>query len=236
MSMIIRLNHGTGVKYVPNISHDMNYYFREQPVNNGTYEQLNDLALKTFNNLLERGIDIDDISVIVPRKNSVMNSVNFFNKKMQDIVIPEKVPYMEYGDKQLRLGAKVIQKVNNYEKDVVNGEIGYITEILKPDKENDYDFLIDYGENKIVQYKRSELEQIDLAYAISVHSAQGSEYKYVIVVLDMSHFILLDTCLFYTAITRASKECYCIAQPKAFIHALSNSKAAERQTFLKELI
>jgi len=215
---------------------DMIYYFREQPVNNDTYEQLNDLALKTFKHLLEQNVSIDDISVIVPRKQSVMNSVGYFNRKMQEIVIPGKVPYMEYGEKIFKLGAKIIQKVNNYDKDVVNGEIGYITEILKPNKDNKYDFTVDFGDKKIVEYKRNELEQIDLAYAITVHSAQGSQYKYVIIVLDMTHFVLLDVCLFYTAITRASEKCYCIAQPKAFIHALSNSKAEERQTFLPELI
>jgi len=214
---------------------DMVYYFREQPVNNATSEQLNDLALKTFVKLLEQNIGIDDISVIVPRKQSVMNSVNYFNKKMQDIVITENVPCMDMGDKTYKLGAKVIQKVNDYKKDVVNGEIGYITEILKPHKDNDYDFLIDFGDKKIVPYKRNELEQIDLAYAITVHSSQGSQYKYVITVFDMTHFMLLDMCLFYTAVTRASQMCYCIAQPKAFIHALSNNKA-ERQTFLRELV
>jgi exodeoxyribonuclease V alpha subunit len=214
---------------------DMVYYFREQPVNNATSEQLNDLALKTFVKLLEQNISIDDISVIVPRKQSVMNSVNYFNKKMQEIVIPDKVPYMELGDKVFKMGAKVIQKVNDYKKDVVNGEIGYIIDIMKPHKDNDYDFLIDFGENKVVPYKRNELEQIDLAYAITVHSAQGSQYKYVIIVLDMSHFMLLDMCLFYTAVTRAELMCYVIVQPKAFIHALSNNKG-ERQTFLQELI
>jgi exodeoxyribonuclease V alpha subunit len=214
---------------------DMVYYFREQPTNSATYEQLNDLALKTFAGLLEQGVNIDDISVIVPRRQSVMNSVNYFNKKMQDIVITEKVPYMEMGDKTFKLGAKVIQRVNDYKKDVVNGEVGYITDILKPHKDNKHDFLINFGDNKVVKYKRNELEQIDLAYAITVHLSQGSQYKYVIVVLDMSHFMLLDMCLFYTAVTRAGEMCYCIAQPKAFIHALSNNKA-ERQTFLQELI
>ena len=215
---------------------DMYYYFREQAANNDTYEQLNGLALKTYKKLLDKKIGVDDISVIVPRRQNVLNSVNFFNKKIQDMVIPEAVSYLEFGDRIIKLGAKVIQKTNNYEKDVVNGEIGYVVEILKPYKDNDYDFSIDFGEGKIVRYKRNELDQIDLAYAITVHSAQGSQYKYVIVVLDMSHFMLLSQEIFYTAITRASKECYCIAQPKAFVNCLSNSKTEERQTFLKELI
>ena len=154
---------------------------------------------------------------------------------MQDIVITDKVPFMDLGDRIFKLGAKVIQKVNDYKKDVVNGEIGYIIDIVKPHKDNEYDFLIDFGDKKVVRYKRSELDQIDLAYAITVHSAQGSQYKYVIVVLDMSHFMLLDMCLFYTAVTRAEQMCYVISQPKAFIHALSHNKG-ERQTFLKELI
>ncbi len=65
-----------------------------------------------------------------------MNSVGFFNKKMQDIVIPENVPYMEFGEKVFKLGAKIIQKVNDYPRDIVNGEVGYILEILKPAKDN----------------------------------------------------------------------------------------------------
>jgi len=215
---------------------DMEYHFREQATNNATYEQFNDLTLKIFTKLLRENINIDDISVIVPRKQSVMNSVNFLNKKMQEIAITDKVPHMDMGDKRFKLEAKIIQKMNDYNKDVVNGEIGYITQILPPSKDNTYDFIVDFGERKRVKYTLKELEQIDLAYAITVHSSQGSQYKYVIVVLDMSHLMLLDTCLFYTAITRASEKCYCIAQPKAFIHALSNSKAEERQTFLPELI
>ena len=215
---------------------DMVYYFREQPIKDDTYEQLNDLALKTFKQLLEQNISIDDISVIVPRKQSVMNSVNYLNKRTQEVVIPGKMPYMDMGEKRLKLGAKIIQRINDYSKDVVNGEVGYLVEILKPHKDNEYDFKVDFGEKKIVKYKRDELDQIDLAYAITTHSSQGSQYKHVIVVIDMSHFVLLDTCLFYTAVTRASEKCYCIAQPKAFIHALSNSKAASRQTFLPEMI
>lgn len=240
---------------------DMIYHFREQNTSNGTYEQLHDLTLKTFSEYLEKGVDVDDLSVIVPRRVDVINSVDCLNRKMQDIVLPGKVVSVMSGNKEYKLGAKIIQKKNNYDSDVMNGEIGYIVEIKidkdkyravskelkeKFDKDReiakecgvfeDYNCIIDFGDGKFIKYNLKALSEIDLAYAITVHSSQGSQYKYVIVTIDLSHTVLLDTCLFYTAITRASKECHCIAQPKAFIRALSVSKAEERQTFLPELL
>ena len=93
-------------------------------------------------------------------------------------------------------------------------------------------FTIDFGDNKIVKLGIKALNSMELAYAQTCHSCQGSQYKRVIGVLDMSHYMLLNNELLYTLITRAEEECWLIAQPKAFIKCLK-THANKRDTFLK---
>ena len=84
-------------------------------------------------------------------------------------------------------------------------------------------------------YTKSELDQIDLAYALTTHLSQGSGYKTVIVIIDITHYTLLDTCLLYTAITRAKKRCLLVAEPSAFKKCLNTNKSIIRQTWLKDM-
>ena len=126
---------------------------------------------------------------------------------------------------------------NNYDKNVFNGEIGYITKIEEVTDENEKNIYITVkytmnNETKYVVYQRKELDQIDFAYALTVHKTQGQSIKTVIVIVDMTHYTLLDTCLLYTAITRAKKRCLLLAEPKAFKMCMENNKSKTRNTWL----
>lgn len=104
------------------------------------------------------------------------------------------------GGNEFRLNNKVMQIKNNYDKDVFNGDIGIISEINLEDNE----IMIDF-DNRLIKYDRSELDEIVLSYAITIHKSQGSEYPIVIMPLAMSHFVILQRNLLYAVITRAQK-------------------------------
>ena len=121
-----------------------------------------------------------------------------------------------------------MQIKNNYEKDVYNGDIGRIAEI--DFEKQEVRVIYDSG---IVPYDFSELDEISLSYAISVHKAQGSEYKAVIIPLLPQHYFLLQRNLLYTAVTRGKSLVILIGTKKAIGMALSNNKVQERYTLLK---
>lgn len=220
---------------------DMTYMFRDSA------EALNHIAIKTFLKSVEQD-GIDNTIIVVPRKANCDNSTSKINKMLQDILLPSSDDRAEvtYGDKVFREGAKVIQRENNYDKNVFNGEIGYIKEIFYDYQEDQsssnsnktqyvkIEFSLGSTSKEII-YKKNELDQIELAYALTVHLAQGSGYKNVIVIIDTSHYILLDSCLLYTALTRAKKRGLLLAQPKAYIRCIKNNKAISRQTWLKDM-
>lgn len=207
---------------------DMYYMFRTKR------EDLNNIAIKTYLKTIEED-GLDDTIIIVPRKKDCINSTKEINIQIQDILIDNTHPFLKYGDVKFKLGAKVIQRVNDYEKNVFNGEIGYIVNIFKEkETDNDYNmFTVEYP-NKSIYYSKDELDQIDLAYALTIHSSQGSGYKTVIVIIDNTHYTLLDSCLLYTAITRAKERCLLLAEPSAFKKCIDNNKSIERQTWLKD--
>lgn len=124
-------------------------------------------------------------------------------------------------------GDKVIQNVNNYDKDVFNGDIGTIKEI---DLENS-NLLIQFDDN-IKSYDFTELDEISLAYAISIHKSQGSEYPAIVIPLAMQHFMMLARNLIYTAVTRGKKLVVLIGEPKALAIAVHNTKTTKRLTNL----
>jgi exodeoxyribonuclease V alpha subunit len=204
---------------------DMHYMFREDT------HKINDLVVQAYIKALDVE-DIDNVAIIVPRKKDCINSTQEINARIQDLLISDDVPFLLRGKQKFKQGAKVIQKVNDYEKGVVNGEIGYLKFIG-----TDFSFVavFDNGEKEI-HYSKGDVSDIELAYALTVHSCQGSQWKKIICAIDMSHFMLLDSCLLYTAITRASKECLLIAEPRAYMKCIENNKGKVRQTYLKELI
>lgn len=189
-----------------------------------------------FDLLRENDGNVDKVTIVVPKKDGV-NSTRNFNNRIQERLLgrePSELVIKESDDgkyKVFKKGARVIQRnVNDYERNVMNGEIGIIENI----SEKFCTLNFDNGE-KIVQMPKPLMRNMELAYAITVHSMQGSECENVIAILDNSHYILLDCALFYTAVTRAQKKCYLLMQPSAYKNALLKNKT-ERRTYLKDII
>lgn len=232
----IRVGQNPLKKPEPRIVHgklrDMHYMFSDDK------EKIQNVAINTYIKALET-LSLEDICIITPRKKDCINSANEINIKIQDMLVNDSVPFVNRwkDGKQMKfkLGAKVIQKVNNYNADkwVFNGDEGYITDIQK-----DYfiiTFNLENGKKEVI-YALNEIDQIELGYALSVHSAQGSQYHTVICVFDMNSYKLLNRKILYTAITRAKKRCLLLCQPKTFKACIDDINNKPRNTFMKELI
>jgi exodeoxyribonuclease V alpha subunit len=133
------------------------------------------------------------------------------------------------GAWSFRAGDKVMQIVNNYDKDIFNGDIGWILKIDSEEREVVIDF-----DGRLVPYDYSDLDEIVLAYAVSVHKSQGSEYPVVILPVVTQHYLLLQRNLIYTGITRAKKRVILIGTKKALGIAIRNNKPQRRYTLLSE--
>lgn len=209
---------------------DMTYMFRD------SREGLQRIAINTYMKSIEED-GLDNVVIITPRKSNCENSSVEINNKIVELIADKTKRHMQIGDKFFYVGSKVMQMDNNYEKNVFNGEMGYITDIYDRqvgDSKKTF-FSVDYKMNesvKTVEYSRNELDQLDLAYACTCHKVQGSGFKTVIIIIDMTHYTLLDTCMLYTAITRAKQRCLLLAEPSAFRMSMENNKSKNRHTWL----
>ena len=122
-----------------------------------------------------------------------------------------------------------MQLRNNYDKEVYNGDLGYVRSVDMEDRTLTVDF-----EGHAVEYEVSELDELTLAYATTIHKSQGSEYPIVVMPVLMNHFVMLQRNLIYTGITRAKKICVLVGQAKALAYAIRNMKVLKRNTRLKE--
>ena len=180
------------------------------------------------------GMDpIEDIQVLSPMYRGAAG-VEELNKVLQRTLNPPSIQQKEeelFG-KIFRVDDKVMQTRNNYDKGVFNGDIGRIERIDK--KEHTITILID--KNLSVTYDYSEMDEVVLAYAITVHKSQGSEFPVIVMPLLTQHYIMLQRNLIYTAITRAKKLCVLISNSKAISMAVRNNKFAVRNSHLSERI
>lgn len=207
---------------------DMYYIFRDNR------QRLFDIAVKTFIKSVETD-GIDNVVIITPRRKDCLNSAVELNKKIQDELIPSTEPSITCQNIEYRKGAKVMQIVNNYDENVFNGEIGFITDIREENngKKTTLYAIVNFGNNKIIEYPQNEMSQLDLAYAVTVHKIQGSGIKTVIGIIDNSHYKLLDNCILYTLLTRAKKRCLLLAEPSAFNQCIRTSHN-RRNTWIME--
>jgi len=204
-----------------------------------------DKICNKFKKLLDDGMSIEDIQVIVPMKTRGGASTSKLNDRLQYIYNPSKNGdiELEVGNKysyKLRVNDKVICRKNNYQTmsimgeniPVFNGSMGIVKEI-DPNKQT---MIIDfYGIGKIIIDKGSK-STIELAYAITVHSSQGSQWKHVIVGIDISMFTMLNKELLYTAITRAEIGCTLIAENHALRMATTTSNLHDKKTLLSKML
>lgn len=144
---------------------------------------------------------------------------------------PEKNEILRPDGTVLRLGDKVMQIRNNYEKDVYNGDIGQIVNIKEKEVTVWYP---DRQDDEYVCYSESEYDELQLAYAMSVHKSQGSEYSQIVLALMPGHYIMLQRNLLYTAVTRAREKVVLVGTRAALYTAVSNDRTKRRYSLLKE--
>jgi exodeoxyribonuclease V alpha subunit len=176
------------------------------------------------------GVPVENIQVLTPMHRGVVGA-RLLNDRLQARLNPLQYAKAEYrsGTRLFRVGDRVLQLRNNYDKDVFNGDIGRIEQI---DLENG-ELWINFEERR-VNYEFSDLDELALAYALTVHKSQGSEYPVVILPLLTQHYLLLQRNLLYTGITRAKKMVIVVGTRKAIAMAVKNNKIAARWTALSE--
>lgn len=186
-------------------------------------EKIRDLVIKVVTKSLPNqfGFNSKDIQVLSPMKRAVLGTFNL-NQVLQEQINPvvENKPEVKYGAISYRLGDKVIQQVNNYQLEVFNGDIGHIIGIDNEERM----LLIDFN-GREVEYDFADLNELTLAYAISIHRSQGSEYPAVVFPLHFQHWNLLNRSIIYTGLTRAKKMAILIGQSGAIKKAIKNSSA-----------
>lgn len=170
---------------------------------------------------------LSNIQVLTPMQRSVVGAGNL-NMLLQQALNTSTLG-ISRGGINYRLGDRVMQIRNNYDKNVFNGDIGIIEKVNMEDRT-----LCIRFDGSLVEYEASELDEVTLAYATTIHKSQGSEYPIVVIPVLMTHFVMLQRNLIYTGITRAKKICVLIGQPKALAYAIRNLTVNKRNTKLKE--
>lgn len=200
-----------------------------------TSEYIPDMIKKIVAAAIRSGIPAQDVQVLAPMYRGPAG-IDQINQLMQDLINPSEKDQLvfEAPDCQYRQGDKVIHLVNDAESNVFNGDLGYITDLL-PAKYTDSkqdELTINFDGNEIV-YQRSEWYKIRLAYAMSIHKSQGSEFPVVILPITRSSHRMLQRNLVYTAITRAKSKLILLGEKAAFDYAAKNTGTA-RKTYLVE--
>lgn len=200
------------------------FYFIENQTSEKVVETILELCSKRVPKAFPH---IDEIQVLTPMHRGEAGTINL-NQQLQKVLNKSREG-IEARDIMFKLNDKVMHLKNNYEKDVFNGDIGIVHEVIKSENK----ILVDY-DGRIVEYDILELDELTLAYTISVHKSQGSEYGAVIIALTTAHFPLLQRNLLYTAMTRGKNLVIIVGSSKALKMALNNNKTALRLSDLKQ--
>ena len=170
---------------------------------------------------------LQDIQVLTPMQRGECGAVNL-NQVLQEAMNPSKI-FLRQGGTQYRLNDKVMQIRNDYDKEVFNGDIGTITKVDMEERELTVRF-----DDRDVVYDVTELDELSLAYAVTIHKSQGSEYPIVVMPFTMSHFVMLQRNLLYTGVTRAKKILVLVGEKKAVYYAIRNETTTKRNTCLAQ--
>lgn len=192
-------------------------------------------------------VNADDIQVLCPMKKGIAG-VESLNAEIRQKLNPPKYksPEMKSGETSYRVGDKVMQIVNDYQQEwtlkteegvesgsgIFNGELGYIEEINMLNQK----FKVRFTDDKVAIYSFSDLEHLVLAYAVSIHKSQGSEFDTVVISVTGNNFMLMTRNLLYTAVTRAKKRVVLVGSREAVAKMVKNNYTAKRFTLLKEFL
>lgn len=199
-------------------------------------ENIPNIIKEQFLNEIKKHGDIGRVQVLSPFRTRTDTGANNLNRILQDCINPKKKFETEiyYGSKTFRENDKVMQTRNDYDKEVFNGDMGFISSIYRNlGGENEAEIKMD---GRKISYMQEDFEDLDLAYATTIHKSQGSEYDVVIMPITTQHYIFLQRNMIYTAVTRARKKVILIGTPKALAIAVRNNKTNERNSKLSERI
>lgn len=229
-SLIIENSHriNRGLLPITNSTRDSDFFFIAESDPKVIMDKIGYMLL---NRIPTRyGLDpIKDVQILTPMNRGPLGS-ELISEYLQD-VFKTSNSFLESGYSRYFIGDKVIQTVNNYDKEVFNGDIGYVEAI---DHENTV-MMINFDAKKI-EYSQEDFDELKLAYAITIHKSQGSEYPVVIVPLTMSHYMMLQRNLIYTALTRAKQIAIFIGDKKAISMAVKKEESSRRVTRLNNVL
>ncbi|MCT4614662.1 MAG: AAA family ATPase [Marinifilaceae bacterium] len=196
-----------------------------------------ELLIRLYTKTLREKLGKDkEIQILSPMTVGSMGTRNL-NVMIQERYNPdtESKPSLLIGERIFRLGDRVIQRRNNYDLEVFNGDIGFITAVDNQDYSLEVSYKLGDTERQ-VYYQKQDIIDLDLAYAITIHKSQGSEFDIVIIPLVLQHFNMLYQNLIYTALTRAKKACIFVGTRKALGIAVRNIDNRMRKTMLRTIV
>jgi exodeoxyribonuclease V alpha subunit len=226
-SRIVMSAHAINRGVFPDLSNgkETDFFF----IKNDDAEQVAENIVQLVKNRLPKAYSMptNKIQVLTPMQRGVVGASNL-NIVLQEAINPSKIG-LNRGGYSFRQGDRVMQIRNNYDKNVFNGDLGYIQAVDMEERTLMLDF-----DGTLVEYEVSELDELTLAYATTIHKSQGSEYPIVVMPVLMNHYVMLQRNLIYTGITRAKKICVLIGSTKALAYAIHNMTVLKRNTKLKE--
>jgi len=221
-----RINRGDFLELMPDFQGDKDFYciFRDEA------EDIEKEILSLCSERLKIRYNFDpvqDIQVLTPMRKGIVGTENL-NHRLQETLNPQNAPRRD-GQHRLKTGDKVMQIRNNYDKEVFNGDQGIVGAI--DSEEESVEVIFD---GRRVLYEAANLGELVLAYAITVHKSQGSEFPCVIIPIHTTHYPLLQRNLIYTAVTRGRNLVILVGSKKAINIAIRNNRVVKRYTMLKE--
>lgn len=218
-----RINHGQ----IPDLSNGRNtdFFFMERETPEDAAATIVELVRTKLPKYYR--IPPGEIQVLTPMQRGVVGASNL-NQLLQESVNPGQ-DGLRRGGYVFRIRDKVMQIRNNYEKEVFNGDIGTVSRVDLEDRTLTVRF-----DERLVEYDATELDELVLAYATTIHKAQGSEYPVVVMPVLMTHYVMLQRNLLYTGITRAKKGLVLVGTKKAIAHAVRTVTVTRRNTKLSE--
>ncbi len=220
-----KINQGLMPAFKPSGHKLADFYFIEQEESEKVLGIILELVKERFPKRF--GFDpINDIQVLTPMHKGMVGAENL-NLELQNALNPGP-DSLSRGGKNFRINDKVMQIQNDYEKEVFNGDLGRIGRIDLEAQEVNIDF-----DGKKVPYDYPDLDEVVLAYAISIHKSQGSEYPAVVIPILTQHYVLLQRNLIYTAVTRGKKLVVMVGSKRALAIGIGNDKTRKRYTYLR---
>ena len=218
-----RINEGK----FPDISNGRNtdFFFLEDDDPEHTAAQIVDLVKRRLPKAYH--VPTSSIQVLTPMQRGVVGAANL-NRLIQEAVNPTEVLLRRSG-LTYRLNDRVMQIKNNYDKEVFNGDIGRVQEVGLENRTLSVLF-----DDRVIEYDVTELDELTLAYATTIHKSQGSEYPIVVMPLLMTHYVMLQRNMLYTGITRAKKLLVLIGSRKALRYCIRNVTVTQRNTKLRD--